>query len=113
MTKGSTGVKVEGSTRLAPLHGAWFRARLFPAGAPQTFDNGRPRVASAPQLLLGIRDSSGELIEVHASLQVEVDSKDLGRALWQVTADPEPLRKRRRVIGYLAQIERVIEQKGG
>lgn len=111
VSKGSTGRKVEGMTRMATLHGPWFRARLFPQGAPQEFDNGRPRVVSSPTLMLGVRDSNGDPILINANLSIEVDSKELGRSIWKVTGDPEPIRKRRRVIGYVAALERVIEHE--
>jgi hypothetical protein len=116
----ASSVKVEGSTQFASVKSEWFKARLVlpaaeqdntPGDAPlmRGIGKGRVRVIQGAQLLFAIKDAAGNPIEVHFDAKVEVDSKQLGRAVYRVMGEPEKLRKKRTVIGHLASIERAIE----
>jgi hypothetical protein len=100
--------------------GPWFRARLFPGQPRVSSPEARGRmllIEGDAQLLLGVKDregaklydDTGEFVAFDADDILEVKSKQLGTARWQVIAMPEPLRKKRRVIGYQCQLRRVRE----
>lgn len=111
LRKEPTTARVEGTTRVAWTTHEWFRARLFLGGdaegeAPQS---NHKRVLRTPTLLCGRADSSGAALVIQHDDRLEVDSAQLGRAVWEVTGEPEPLRKRRTVIGYQLTLRRVVE----
>lgn len=103
--------RVEGTTQMATVTSAWFKARLMVS--PNTEDtspgDGRVRNLDSSQLLWALKDENGEAVVVPFDAKVEVDSKQLGRALYRVVAEPQALRKKRSVIGYLANIERSVD----
>ena len=72
---------------------------------------GHLRVARSAQLLMGVKDTDGEPLKVAPTEKVEVVSKELGSGIYDVTGDPEPLRKKRRVIGYSVTLVRVEEDE--
>lgn len=110
ITRDSTGVKVEGTTLLTDTHSAWFKARLFLDQASERKEQGeRAKAVSTPQILIAYRDEFGELVVVDSDMKLEVESPELGTALWRIQGQPQPIRKKRPVIGYLATLERVIE----
>lgn len=115
-------VKIEGTTQFATVRGNWFKARLFQPAGPQDstpgdaplmrgIGKGRIRSLDDSQLLLGIRDLQGELIEIHFDMKVEVRSVQLGNGIYRVMNEPERIRKKRKVIGYLAAIEKSHERE--
>lgn len=106
-------VKVENRTIFAQLTLAWFRCRLDLRESPEQ-PEGESRVKRAvktPQLLVGARDLEGKAIDIRATDRLEVVSPQLGTAYWEVTSDPEPLRKKRRVIGYQVTLRRLEEHE--
>ena len=115
-------VKVEGTTQFATIRGNWFRARLFLPAGPQDstpgdaplmrgIGKGRIRAINNAQLLLGFRDLEGNPIDIHFDMKVEVESAQLGNGIYRVMNQPEAIRKKRRVIGYLADIEKSNERE--
>lgn len=113
VTNESTGRKVDGTTLMAETYGPWFRARLIFNSAPQKVDEQgeRRKILAAPSLMFGVRDLDGGSLDVSGDLQIEVDSVELGRALWRTTGDPLPIRKKRRVIGGQINLQRVVERE--
>jgi hypothetical protein len=108
----STGRKVEGTTQMAPTHGPWFRARLFLQDAPERSEQGdRKKAVAMPRVMFLVTDVGGVAVDVNAEDQLEIASPELGTAVWRVTAQPAPIRKKRRVIGWEVGIERVLEPK--
>lgn len=106
----STGRKVEGTTQLTPTHGEWFKARLFLKAAPERREQGdRKKAVATPRLMFLVNDVGGDPVDLHAEDQVEVASPELGTAMWRITEEPEPIRKKRRVIGWEVGLERVLE----
>ena len=108
--------KVEGSTQFASIKGPWFKARLFLPGSDQdqtpTGDaKGRIRTIQAAQLMFGKKDLDGGLLAVHFDAKVEVKSDQFGTLVYRVMNEPEKIRKRRTVIGYLANIEKAVERE--
>jgi hypothetical protein len=102
-----TPVRVEGTTQFQPLHYPWFKCRLQLAAAPETA--GGVRTPHPSTLLIGLRDADGNLNEVNSDERLEVDSKQLGRAIYQLTGDGEPIRKKKKLIGWMATCTRVEE----
>lgn len=118
-----TPVKVEGSTVLAPpVPGPWFKARLTVpkaaalAGA-QGNPTGRRRVASQPNLILGVRALDGSpLPPITTDMRIQVASVTVGSTLthpieFDVAGDPEPIRKKRKVIGWDVNLKRVVDHQ--
>jgi hypothetical protein len=95
------------------VFGEWFRARLFldmQQYAERDEQGERRKVVHTPQLMFGVRDVVGGAVAVLAEEEVEVDSPEFGRQVWRVTGDPQPIRKKRAVIGGLVTLERVVER---
>ena len=103
--------RVEGTTVVSAQTGEWFRARLTLPEATEQAQNGRKVTMPSPSLLYSLRDVSGNLIELAAQDRVEVESVQLGNYVWQVTGDPKPIRKKRTLLGYRAQLKRVDEHQ--
>lgn len=105
--------KVQGRTQFNPVLGTWFKARLFlPASEERADAQGRRRkVIKKPTLLCGVKDTAGGVVLVQADQMLEVASPDLGSAVWQIEGDPEPLRKKRKVIGFQATLKRITEHE--
>lgn len=112
--KSSTGVKVEGTTQMAPTHGEWFKCRLFldmQQYAERAEQGERRKRVKTPQVLYGTTDLAGKALDVQmrADVMLEIDSPQFGRAVWRMTGDPQPIRKKRAVLGGMVQVERVVE----
>jgi hypothetical protein len=105
--------KVAGRTQFAPITSAWFRARVDQRTNPETRNqpSGQPRVTKQPRLMYALRDTEGRDTTVNASDFVEVAPSDphLDAAWYQVEGDPDPIRKKRRVIGWEVTLKRLAE----
>jgi hypothetical protein len=102
------GPPVEGTTPYRPEFGEWQRVRIradAPGGEGAT---GATYRSDAQPTLLYL--SGGRDLGLRAEDRVEVDSPELGHRTWQVVGDPKPLRKKRRVIAYRAQLRLVDER---
>lgn len=102
--------KIEGRTQFAKVTLPWFRCRVQMPNKPRTADaaGGRTRAEARPTLLYGIRDSEGNAISLTSTDELEVQVKEIAEhALYQVDADPMPLRKRRSVIGWEVPLKRI------
>lgn len=104
--KRGTGVRVEGRTVYGDAKGEWFRCRLTLPNAEEgtAAVTGARNVVVSPQLLYGTRDQAGDPVVLNNAMRLEVDSADLGPSVWEVVSEPEPLRKKRRVIGHQATV---------
>lgn len=108
----STGRKVDGQSRAVSVTGPWFKARLELPQAPEANFGQRRRATQRPSLMCGVRDEEGNEIRFGAQDAIEVDSPQLGQAIWQVTAEPAPMRKKRTVIGWEVALARQEEHDG-
>lgn len=106
-----TGQRVEGTTQFETYHYPWFKCRMMPSPAPEGGDpqGGRVRVPHPAQIMCGMRDQDGSTLTISAADQLEINSRELGRAIWQVTSDGEPIRKKRKMLGWMATLTRVEE----
>lgn len=108
--------RVEGSTQYVDAVSAWAKARLTIPQAPEAVDStprGRRRVAQVPTLMVLAKDKAGEPVQITTDTRIGVVSKQqFGEGVevfFRVTADPEPIRKKRTVLGYTAALERVVD----
>lgn len=111
-----TGPRVMGTTPLVPVTGSWFRVRLdLPMGPEDTSEQGigggRRKAIKRPQIMYDRIDEDGEPVELSFTDQLEIESPQLGTAVWRVTATPRPIRKKRSVLGWEVTLERVVERK--
>jgi len=65
----------------------------------------------SPSLLYTLRDEAGGLISLSPNDRVEVESVQLGNNVWLVTGDPKPIRKKRSLLGFRAELKRVDEHQ--
>lgn len=110
LRQAATALKLEGRTQFAEVEpGTWFACRLTLPEPPETYDQARTykRVVIVPMLLFGTDDDDGNPLAVVHTDMLEVDSDDLGHETWQVTSDPQPLRRREGMIGFQAALRRV------
>lgn len=111
LRKEPSAVRVEGSTTFTPVPEQWFRCRLFLTATTDIPDPQQSHwlSTSAPQVIAVTRDLDSEVLAFRSDQRIEIASRELGRAVWRMTGEPEPLRKRHRVIGWLLLVSRVIE----
>lgn len=109
----ATETRVAGSSVLAQVEGNWFRARLeLPGGSEsEAPERGRRRQVLAPTLLFEPFDEANEDVDLSADDYVEVDSVELGRTRWQITTFPQPIRKKRAVIGFQVTLRRIANRE--
>ena len=105
--------RVEGTTTFQTLTYPWFKVRLTLSPAPESDDaqGARRRVPRPASLLVGMKDVDGNPTVINADDRLEVDSKQLGTQIYQVTGDGEPIRKKRKQIGWAATLTRVEEHQ--
>lgn len=108
--------RVEGSSQYVDGVSAWVKSRLTIPQAPEAVDStprGRRRVAQVPTLMMLAKDRDGKLVQVTTETRIGVVSKQQFGAgvevFFKVTADPEPIRKKRSVIGWTVALERVVD----
>jgi hypothetical protein len=111
----ASGRKVEGTTVYEKVEGPWFKARLFPemSAAQLGVENRRRIIPDTPTMLAALLDVNGDPVVITSEARIEVDSKELGNEVWDVSGEPQPLRKKRRVIGWYFGVRRVytVEQE--
>ena len=107
--KHASATKVDGRTIFSSQDGPEFRVRLQLPQANEDNRDERTAATIRPTLMTDRKDASGELLEFRTSDRILVTSRQLGTDLWEVTGEPEPLRKKRKVIGWVVPINRVEE----
>jgi hypothetical protein len=106
----AAGRKVAGRTIYSTVSSEWFKARLTLSAPAERTDEatGVMPATHSPTLLLGVRDMAGDPIELSGNDRIEVASRELGTALYDVVGGAAPLRKKRRVIGYEVALRLVV-----
>lgn len=99
--------------------GPWFRARLTVHQPREQNDSGRGYrfLQGDAELMFGVRDAeggfmadeTGRFVAFEADDAIEVASRDLGTQRWNLATGVEPIRKKRRVIGYRVGLQRSEE----
>jgi hypothetical protein len=111
--RAAAGLRVEGRTQYGEAKGPWFRCRLeLPAAGEQadTPTGVRP-VLTEPTLLYGTRDEEGDALHLTNQERLEVESRELGSELWEIIGGPQPIRKRRTLLGWQAQLRRLAVEE--
>lgn len=111
LTRAATGPRVEGTAQYATVEGPWFRCRLFPDETPegQGARGGRRVLVKGPHVVCAPRDLDGDAInpgEITPACMVELDLGLLGRQVWQVQSDPQPIQPKKRVMAYYFAVRR-------
>lgn len=111
VVRAPTPIRVEGTTQFETLHYPWFKCRFTYNPAPDANDTqgGLRRVPRNGQIMCGLRDADGNDLQINASDRLEIDSRQLGRAVFEITSDGEPIRKKRRMLGWVTTVVRVEE----
>jgi hypothetical protein len=110
VTRQATGVRVEGRTIRADVEAPQFKCRLEVNVAQDTPDpaTGVPVVTRTTSLLYGLHDIEGNPVVLNAADRVRVVSRSMGMdELWDVAGDPQPIRKRRRLLGWQVDLRHV------
>lgn len=97
--------RVEGKKVRVPVESDWFRCRLEKVKESEGADQGYRRKVTRPKIVV----SRKALLT--SEMQVDIISKEVHRSSdpvrYSVDGDPEPYRKRNRVIGWEAFLIRV------
>jgi hypothetical protein len=102
--------KVEGRTLRVTTESPPIRARLEVNPATERADEGgRVTTEPRPRLMTHHRDEDGNVVEFSNSDRLRVVSKELGEHIWEIDGEPDPIRKKRRVIGWELNLHRVEE----
>lgn len=103
--------RIEGSTVYTSVESPPIRCRLTLNQAAERSEDGRAVTEPTPTLITLIKDTSGGAVDWRASDRVRVESVALGTDTYFVDGEPEPMRKKRRVIGWSLRLRRVDEQE--
>lgn len=107
-----TVTKVDGRPRRVPEIGPWFRCRLdFDTQAPETRDPAHVTYRKRPNFLCGKRAKDRSLIRLEGSDRLEIDSKQFGTGFYSFDGDPEVIRKRKTIFGYMGTIVKIEEDR--
>lgn len=102
--------KIDGRTQqLGQTTGPWFRCRFEQAARPRSKDGNRTRAASNPTIMCGPRDENGDPVSITVQDEIEVEAEEVDPASgrFRVAGDPEPIRKKRTLIGWSIPLKRV------
>lgn len=108
--KSPTGEKVEGTTVFAPGESEAIPARLTLSTAAERTEDGRVLTEPQPTLLVYRRDLLGQELDWKASDRIRVESEQLGDHDFEIQGEPQPMRKKRRIIGWSITLRRTDEQ---
>jgi hypothetical protein len=107
-----TGERVRGAFKTTDKWSEPFRCRYTPANESESRSQSGVRRAKPATLLvkaLSLRSSGVGVLK--ASDRVEITQADGTRLLMEVQGEPDPIRKRRTVIGYTASLQKVRDSE--
>lgn len=113
ITKEPSTARIEGRTAFTPVAAQWFKCRLFLANSNDVTDAQQAHFSTVnqPQVLVVAKDLDGVPLTFRGDQHIDISSQQFERAVWRAMGEPEPLRKKRKVIGWLLYLERVIERE--
>jgi hypothetical protein len=110
--------KVEGSTQFVEVPHPWFKCRFTYGYAwsrrtarEASGEGGEERLSHNASLMTGTKDTEGNLIVISPAERIEVNSKQLGQGIFEVTGESEPIRKKKKVIGHTVTLVQVDESE--
>lgn len=110
--KEATAKRVEGRTTFVAVAKPEFKCRLEIKKVPESKDEGgNVSYTSTPLLMTGRRDKEHNLLEFQVDDYIEITSKDMPQfnGVYQVDGLAEPMRKKRRVLGWMLTLAAVDE----
>lgn len=102
-------VKVNGRTVHSLAETAAIRCRLTINDSAERLDEGRKVSDSRPSLTLYRRDGDGLEVVPAKTDRVRVVSRELGEGVYEIDGKPQPIRKKRRLLGWLVNVVRLEE----
>lgn len=106
--RAKTNAKLQGTKALIDLPPSeWFRCRLTIPKGSETHEEGRHKRSKTPELTVNKRDIKGKLVDIQAGDKLEIQSREFGNVSYEVAGDPEPIRKRRSIIGWMLNLSKV------
>lgn len=109
--KGPSSKRIEGSTIFTSEESEPIKARLSVTQAGERAEDGRVLTEPQPTLIVYKRDLLGEELDWRATDRIRVESVELGTHEFEVQGDPQPMRKKRRVIGWQLNLRRTEENQ--
>lgn len=109
--KGATSKRVEGSTIFTAQESEAIKARLSIQQAGERTEDGRVLTEPQPTLIIYKRDTLGEELDWKATDRIRVESRELGTHEYEVSGDPQPMRKKRSIIGWTLTLRRTEENQ--
>lgn len=110
VTREPVGAKVEGRTVRSSVEGVEFKCRLDFGSMGDTTDPavGSPMVSRVATMLFAFRDVNGDPVTIDAGMRVRIVSRSLGiDELFDVAGDPEPIRKKKKMLAWQVEIRHV------
>lgn len=101
--------RVEGSTVFQSGESEAVRARLSITAAGERTEDGRVLTEPQPTLIVYKRDMVGQVMDWKATDRIRVESRELGTHEFEVQGEPQPMRKKRSVIGWQIALRRTEE----
>jgi hypothetical protein len=105
--KTRTGARVDGQYIDAEAFGPVFRCRFRPETESESRDEAKIRKAKPATMTVLARDASGGPVGIRGDDQIEIRSSQWGTMRFEVRGAPRPIRKRRAIIGWSVELQRV------
>ena len=109
LRKAGAPLKVEGRTIHSTATSPPFKCRLDVVSAEEQTRDERTATQPRPMLLCGLKDLEGAALDFKQSDRLRVESRELGTDIWELDAEPKPMRRKRRLIGWELSLHRVVE----
>lgn len=103
--------RVEGSTMFQAEESEAIKARLTVNAAGERTEDGRVLSEPQPTLIVYKKDMVGDLMDWRATDRIRVESNELGTHEFEVEGEPQPIRKKRSIIGWQITLRRTEENE--
>lgn len=104
-------VRIEGTTQMVWQYGPYFDCRIDSPAAPKRRDSagGRDRTAQSPIVMFDVYDDNDDPVVLHAESRIEVESDAFGTQVWELTGEPELMRKKYDLVCGQANVVRILD----
>lgn len=100
----------DGRMLRSPTWGPEIRARLSKNTSGKRREEGRPVTDDRPTLTLYKRDAEGNAVDPRLTDRIRVTSRELGDHTYEIDGEPQPIRKKQRVLGWTLTVKRLVEK---
>ena len=87
------------------------KARLSITSAAERAEDGRALTEPQPTLIVYKKDLVGDDLNWRSTDRIRVESAELGTHEYEVQGEPQPMRKKRKVIGWQITLRRTEENE--